>query len=118
MSSTPGQIMTSVVWSLVIVGILLTHAFVLWVVLVLLLWGILIAHLWRGPLKPSLLIRRRVDTSHWVGATYRVKMPSDYVRLGEPVPASAIAWWWVGTIICGIVTVVFTHALLTGRIWK
>ena len=130
MTYTRGQITTSAAWFLIVGGILIAQFMskespapmwldlgkqLLKVSLVALLWITLIAQIMRGPMQPPLLIRPQRDTSGWLGSTYYVKLPSDYVRLGEPVPASAITWWQVGQIILGILAVTFTVLLLTGR---
>jgi len=80
--------------------------------LVLWLWGILIAELWRGPLQPPLLIGQgRTSGWRWGRST---KLPSDYVREGQPVPRSAVAHWWRERLLVAIVAVGFTYRFLAG----
>jgi uncharacterized membrane protein YphA (DoxX/SURF4 family) len=114
MTYTPGQILVTVVWFLILVGINGTEQQELRAALVLLAAGILIAHIWRGPTKTPLLMLPRRWRS-WNGEVSDLKFPVDYLRLGEPVPDSAVRLWWVMTILVGIGSVVMTILLLTGR---
>jgi hypothetical protein len=112
MTSTPIQIITIAVWVLIFAGAAFAEPRELQVACVLLAWGILITHIWRGPMKPPLLmVPRRWRMRH--GDTVVVKLPADYVRLGESVPDSAITLWWALNVLAVISFVGFTIVLLT-----
>jgi hypothetical protein len=81
---------------------------------VLVLWGTLIATLWRGPLKPPLLARRKTGFGH-----ITFKVPADYVRLGQPVPRWAIPLWWAAQLLFALICALATYysLLRPGRPW-
>lgn len=121
MNYTPGQILTTALLIVIVAGMAFSQNRVYFkVALVLLLWGVLIAQLWRGPLQPPLWIFLRSDRSGWHRSSlryrYHVKLPGDYIRLGEPVPESAITTWRVVHVLLFIGCVVFSVMLLTGGI--
>jgi hypothetical protein len=117
MNYTPAQILTTAIVIVIFAGMAFSqHRMYFEVALVLLLWGVLIAQVWRGPLQPPLLAFLRSDTSGWHGSRYHVKLPADYIRLGEPIPESAITTWKVVHILLFIGCVVSSILLLTGGI--
>jgi hypothetical protein len=81
---------------------------------VLVLWGRLIATLWRGPMKPPLPARRRTGFGH-----ITLKGPADYVRLEQPVPRWAIPLWWAAQLLFALICALATYYLLLrpGRPW-
>ena len=123
---TQAQILTTAIWVLSIGGLVLTSWFKLTgevridglfsvrldrlMLALLVLWGTLIAQLRRGPLQPLLLINQHRE---WF-ALYVVKLPADYARLGQPVPLSAVAYWWFVHLFLAIMAVVLTYIFLTG----
>jgi hypothetical protein len=113
MNYTPAQILTTAILIVALVGVAFSQNRMLEIVFVLLLWGVVIAQVWRGPLQPPLLAFLRSDISGWHGSRYKVKLPADYIRLGEPVPESAITTWWVVHILLFIGCVVWTAIALT-----
>jgi hypothetical protein len=74
---------------------------------VLVLWGTLLATLWRGPMKPSLLARRKTGFGQ-----ITLKGPADYVRLGQPVPRWAIPLWWAAQFLFALICALATYYLL------
>ena len=90
---------------------------VLRVALVLVNWYTLIAQFWYGPLEPPLLLIMQNDRSGWYGNRYYVMLPSDYLRLGQPVPESAFIWWQIVQLFFGFMAVLLTLLLLTGHLF-
>lgn len=126
------QILTTSAWVLSLSGLFITQylstempglgwlepvRWVLRVAFVLCLWWTLLAQLWYGPLEPPLLLLRQNDRSGWYGNRYYVKLPADYLRLGEPVPDSAFLWWQILQLFFGCLAVLCTLLLLTGHLF-
>ena len=81
---------------------------------VVLLWATLLATVWRGPMKPTLLARQMTGFGH-----FTLKEPADYARLGQPVPRAAVRLWWVGLLVFALICALATYFLLLrpGRPW-
>ena len=126
------RIVTTVAWVLTLCGLFITQylstempglgwlepvRWVLRVALVLVNWYTLIAQFWYGPLEPPLLLIMQNDRSGWYGNRYYVMLPSDYLRLDQPVPESAFIWWQIVQLFFGFMAVLLTLLLLTGHLF-